>query len=190
MHDNNSERVSGVSLNIEESTYEDVKKIILKDRDGNIGRSDLRIPDLTDYIDICKKYGKVCVLELKSNFSKDELESIGNAFKEREYFDKVVVISFNFGVLLKYRELYPDQPIQYLTGYEYKFSDETVEKLQTLKADWDANYFTLNKENVDYCHSIGIKVNAWIVNKPEDAQALLDLGVDFITTNILELFIL
>lgn len=186
MHDSNAERVSGVSLNIKEAPYEDIKNVILNDVDGKVGRNDLRIPDLTDYIDICKKYDKVPVLELKMDFTKEELEEIVAFFKERDYFEKLVVISFKYDCLLRYRELYPDMPIQYLTGYEYKFSEETIEKLQTLKADWDANYLTLSKEIVDYLHSLGIKVNAWTVNKPEDAQALLDLGVDFITTNILE----
>lgn len=142
--------------------------------------------ETTCYIDICKRYGKVPVLELKSDFTKEELEEIAALFKERDYFEKLVVISFKYDCLLRYRELYPDMPIQYLTGYEYKFSEETVEKLQTLKADWDANYFTLSKEIVDYLHSLGIKVNAWTVDKPDAAQKMLDFGVDFITTNILE----
>ena len=186
MHDINTERVSGVSLNIAEAPYEDIKNIILKDVDGNVGRNDLRVPDLTDYIDICKKYDKVPVLELKVDFTKEELEEIVAHFKERDYFEKLVVISFKYDCLLKYRELYPDMPIQYLTGYEHKFSEETVEKLQKLKADWDANYFTITKEAVDYLHSLGIKVNVWTVDKPEAAQKMLEFGVDFITTNILE----
>ena len=32
-------------------------------------------------------------------------------------------------------------------------------------------------------HDLGLKVNVWTVNKEEDMQAMLDLGVDFITTN-------
>lgn len=35
-------------------------------------------------------------------------------------------------------------------------------------------------------HDNGIKVNVWTVDSPEDAEKLTQLGVDFITTNILE----
>ena len=32
-------------------------------------------------------------------------------------------------------------------------------------------------------HDRGLKGNVWTFNKAEDMQAMLDLGVDFITTN-------
>ena len=38
-------------------------------------------------------------------------------------------------------------------------------------------------EWVKQAHDLGLKVNVWTVNKEEDMQAMLDLGVDFITTN-------
>lgn len=41
MHDNDTERVSGVSLNIEEAPYKGIKNVVLKDVDGNTGRNDL-----------------------------------------------------------------------------------------------------------------------------------------------------
>lgn len=37
------------------------------------------------------------------------------------------------------------------------------------------------------CHDLGLKVNVWTVNKPEDMQWCIDNGVDFITTNDPEL---
>ena len=32
-------------------------------------------------------------------------------------------------------------------------------------------------------HELGQKVNVWTVNKPEDIQKIIDLKVDFITTD-------
>lgn len=37
------------------------------------------------------------------------------------------------------------------------------------------------------CHDLGLKVNVWTVNKPEDMQWCIDHNVDFITTNDPEL---
>ncbi|MBQ3093965.1 MAG: hypothetical protein IJC52_02230 [Clostridia bacterium] len=31
-----------------------------------------------------------------------------------------------------------------------------------------------------------MRINCWTVDHPDDARRLIDLGVDFITTNILE----
>ena len=32
-------------------------------------------------------------------------------------------------------------------------------------------------------HELGLKVNTWTVNQPEDIQKMIDLKVDFITTD-------
>lgn len=42
------------------------------------------------------------------------------------------------------------------------------------------------KELVDRIHSRGILVNVWTCDQPERAHKLVDWGVDFITSNILE----
>ena len=44
----------------------------------------------------------------------------------------------------------------------------------------------LSKENVNQLHSRGIKVNCWTCDDKADADELIEMGVDFITTNILE----
>ena len=52
--------------------------------------------------------------------------------------------------------------------------------------DADVGYGAIDKEYVDLLHSKGIKVNCWTVDNPEDAKRLIEYGVDFITSNILE----
>ena len=41
-------------------------------------------------------------------------------------------------------------------------------------------------EYIARLHGAGLKVNCWTVDKPEAAEKLIEMGVDFITTNILE----
>lgn len=65
IHDDDTERVAGIKLNVEESRYKELRKIKLKDLDGS-DRADLCFPSFDEYLDICKKYEKVCVLELKT----------------------------------------------------------------------------------------------------------------------------
>lgn len=186
IHDKTTARVSDIDVNIEESTYETIKNIILNDRDGKKGRSDLRIPDLNDYISICKKYNKVAVLELKSDFTSDEIEQICTCFKNSEYFDNLIVISFNYNNLVRCRDLYPDLPIQYLTYVADRFYTVNIPRVKAINADFDLEYRGVTAEIVEFCHLNGIKVNVWTVDDPVEAQRLIDMGVDFITTNILE----
>ena len=41
-------------------------------------------------------------------------------------------------------------------------------------------------EIMEKCHEKGVATNAWTVNNPDMARKLIDWGIDFITTNILE----
>ena len=43
-----------------------------------------------------------------------------------------------------------------------------------------------NEEILQKCREKGVATNAWTVNKPEMARKLMDWGIDYITTNILE----
>jgi glycerophosphoryl diester phosphodiesterase len=43
--------------------------------------------------------------------------------------------------------------------------------------------FKNKPEWVKESHDLGLKVNVWTVNTPEDIQQMIDLNVDFITTD-------
>jgi glycerophosphoryl diester phosphodiesterase len=61
-----------------------------------------------------------------------------------------------------------------------------MDEMVSYGLDLDIYYKRLNKETIDLLHSKGIKVNCWTVDNKEEAEALVDMGIDFITTNILE----
>ena len=78
----------------------------------------------------------------------------------------------------------PEAEIQFLTSGEV--NDELIDTLISGKLDLDIYYKRLTAENIALLHSKGIKVNCWTVDGKEDAEALVNMGIDFITTNILE----
>ena len=75
-HDDNAKRVSGVDINVEEANFEDLRKLRLFDNDGVTVRQDLYMPSLEEYISICKKYGKIAVLELKNKMKENDVYKI------------------------------------------------------------------------------------------------------------------
>ena len=52
-HDDNTQRVAGDAMVVEETTYETLRSLRLMDTDGQRGRNDLRIPSLREYVRIC-----------------------------------------------------------------------------------------------------------------------------------------
>ena len=186
MHDETTKRITNdeVDINIEENPYDAYRNIVLPDIDGSKVRSDLRIPLLAEYINICKKYEKICVLEVKNPFSEESLARMVKEIAALGYLDHVIFISFDWKICITLRRLLPDQQIQWLTSYEV--NDETIQKLVDNRLDLDIHYYQLNRELISKLHAAGITVNCWTCDSPEKAYKLVEMGVDMITSNILE----
>ena len=92
-------------------------------------------------------------------------------------------ISFNFENLVLLRQKCPNNKIQYLVE---SWDDEVLTKLQQYSLDLDIRYTSLSEEIVTAVHSIGHEVNCWTVNDVAVGEKLVRMGVDYITSNILE----
>ena len=182
-HDDDLKRIAGVNIPVETTSFADLQSIVLFDKDGTKGREDLRVSVLENYIAICKKYGKHCVLELKSDFTDEEISEIIDIINGFDYLESVTFISFVYSNMTKIRSVCPNQSVQFLFS---KFEDGLIEKLIANKIDVDVHYKALTKDIIDLLHENGLKVNCWTVDDPERAQELIDWGVDYITSNILE----
>jgi glycerophosphoryl diester phosphodiesterase len=99
----------------------------------------------------------------------------------------MIFISFEIDNLKVLRKLNKDINIQYLNGIEdNKKKEEVIKYCKELKIDADVYYNNITKEFIDNCHKNNIKVNVWTVDSKEDAERLINMGVDYITSNILE----
>ncbi len=182
-HDGNALRVGGVNVAMEQAPWELLREVVLYDTDGTKDRYDLRLPSLQNYISICKKYEKICVLELKSLFTPEETAALIDIIRSCGYLDSVIFISFHYDDLVNVRNVLPHQPCQYLTGDN---SDAMIQKLKESGMDIDIAHPALTAERVKAMHDAGLKVNCWTVDDPNRAEELAAWGVDFITTNILQ----
>lgn len=186
IHDESTKRVSleAVDINVEQSDYAEFKDIVLPDLDGSLVRGDIRIPLLSEYVSICKKYDKKCVLEVKNRFATEDIETMVKQIDALGYIDGMIFISFSWDNCIDLRRLLPDATIQWLTWEDV--SADRIEEMVANGFELDIYYKRLNKEAIDLFHSKGIKVNCWTVDDKNDAEALVEMGIDYITTNILE----
>ncbi len=190
IHDDTTERVSlGTSnINVLQGTIDDVKDIVLPDLDGSIERRDIKIPSLSDYVQICKKYEKKCILEVKNIFTVEDIKRLVEEIKALDYLENVIFISIEYENCVNLRALLPEAEIQYLA--RQKMDEEELQKITSIGVDAgiDIDYENpeRNKERIDMLHAHGVKVNVCICDNVELARELIDLGADFLTTNILE----
>ena len=183
IHDNSTKRVSDKEFDVEKSRYKKLKKVRLYDKVDKRFRSDLSLPDLTDYIRICKKYEKIAVLEIKNPMSDKEILGIINEISGEDYLENTIFISFDWDNLVKIKSNLPEQRVQFLTS---KWDDELIDKLKKYNMDLDIAYSAVTEELVRKLHENNIEINCWTCDEKEDAEKLIEYGVDYITSNILE----
>lgn len=182
-HDDTTGRLCTEDVRVEETPFDTLRTLKLHTADGDESRPELRIPTLKEYINTCKRYEKTAVLELKNEFTSEEIADICAEIDECGYFDKMVFISFCFENLVRLRELRPATTVQFLTD---KYDDSLPETLSKHDFDLDILYTELTAENMRTLHKAGVKINCWTCNDKSAAEYLIKNGIDYITSNILE----
>ena len=184
IHDDTTSRVSQKDLTVEQTDFETLRQVQLSDPLGP-PRKDLFLPSLEEYLSICKKYEKTAVLELKNPMTPDAVQRIVDIVSALGYLDRTLFISFYPENLVALREMQPNQPVQLLVD-RIPDPQALLTFLKQHRFGLDANYQAVTPEIVRLMHEHRIEVNVWTVDDPRDAEKLLDMGVDYITSNILE----
>lgn len=182
-HDDNLKRIAGEEIYLEKTSLKVLQSVVLYDKDGTKGREDLRPCTLENYLSIVKKYEKHAILELKSEFTDEEIAKIIDIVKSYNYLENVTFISFIYENLTKVKRILPNQSAQYLF---WKVTDEEIARLVRDKIDVDVWCKELTREQIEACHKAGLTVNCWTVDEIADGERFAEWGIDYITSNILE----
>ena len=193
-HDDNYKRLGGPETKIADMTTEAVLSTRLTSKRHGITYAGTPCT-LGEFLDICKEYNVVPVVEIKvsttihSNTKAenepvfDGIPALINLIDQKGLTDRVVIISFMPGVVDFIHRHYPDITVQVLAGDGDGTVMEWVEWCKQYNMDLDVVHTIVTKEAVDAMHAAGLKVNVWTVDRVEDFERVKAMGVDFITTN-------
>ena len=166
-------------LAIETSTYQDLKKIPLKNGE--------ELPTLKQYLLAGKKNNATTrlVLEIKPSPSGKER---GQLIAERVVemvrqcgVEKITeYISFDFAILKRVQSLQPSAFTHYLNGE--KAPDE-IKKEGISGIDYNISVFRKNPDWIKQAKALGLILNVWTVNDPDQLEWCINQSFDFITTN-------
>lgn len=187
-HDSDLKRIGGGNIGIDTTNIAQlVNAPILQTRSGKAYVGNLMT--LGDYIDLCKSYNVVPVIEIKwskdiySNDTRacyDGIPALMQLIADKKMTDKVVIISFMKGVMEHLHKNYPGVKYQMLISKDW---EKWVDWCKERKMDIDAAHTCITEEMVKAFHKAGVKVNAWTVDDPAIFKRLQQWGVDYITTN-------
>ena len=182
-HDDRTNRQCDRDLALEESTEAEIRSLRVRESGKDTFTDSLKLPYLSEYIDVCARYGKTAVVELKNPMAPEHIANIVRICEEGYDLSDVVFISFCFENLVEVRKIKPRQAMQFLCG---EYTDDLLPRLKEHGFGLDIYYKSLTKERVSDLHKAGIRVNCWTCDDRAEAEELLSWGVDYITTNILE----
>lgn len=169
-------------MEIEESTY--AQLLTKKLPNGE------KIPTLKEYLaEGMKQTGTKLILEFKpSSISKERSERIGElsvkTVKEMKAEKWVDYITFSYEGGKKAIATDPTANVAYLTGDK---SPAQLKEDGFFGFDYNIRVLRLMSGWIKEAQDLGLTVNAWTVNNPEDMKWLLEQNADFITTDEPEL---
>jgi len=179
-HDKKLKRLTGHNGFIEQTTFEELKNILVAGR--------YRIPTLQQVLE--KIGGKILLnVELKGENTAIPTAAILKQYLIDSQSDikKLIVSSKNWKELTLFKNQNTNIPIGVLSHYNIfleKGVDAIIEKGRELSAlAIHPKFSILNKKAIDRMHSAGFLVYSWTINSPKDIQKAIKLGVDGIITD-------
>lgn len=115
-----------------------------------------------------------------------------NILREKNATGNVIVGSFRQEVLDEFRaecsevatSASPAEASKFLAYYKTGIAASYAPPMQALQIPENVGYLNVvSKDFVEAAHKLNLKVHVWTINKPEDMQRLLDMGVDGIMTD-------
>ncbi len=144
-----------------------------------------KLPTVEEYLDAFAKcsYTKL-IIEFKPHKNKDREDELArkviDMVKQKRLQDRVEYISFSLNLVQQAKKLDTNADVYYLNG---DIKPEILSKMGLTGMDYNYNVLYKRPTWVKESHDLGLKVNTWTVNKPEDIQKVIDQKVDFITTD-------
>lgn len=147
------------------------------------------IPTIDSYLDLFCKYPDLqLVFELKSEgdslYEARAIPMLIDKLEEYGLTSRTDFISFSLNACKEMARRIPTMMVEYLGG---EVAPADLKAMGINGIDYHYSVFQKHPEWVAEAHGLGMICNAWTVNKEEQINEMLDLGVDFITTNAPEL---
>lgn len=140
----------------------------------------LKLPTLEEYLDVCKSWGIVPVIEVKE-IEESSISRLIRLIKQWGDVHQVIIISFSKKTLVQIRKLEEAMTLQWLAH----LNEENIKVCAKYKMAISCRYKEVTQKLVHQAHQQGVLVATWTVDLNEKMQELMKMGVDFITTNTL-----
>jgi glycerophosphoryl diester phosphodiesterase len=187
-HDETLERITGSTGKIQETKLATLKQL-------SAGRwfseefHQETIPTLAEALDSFKHIKKYLYFDVKPHcqWSEADIELLIQEISDKNLLKKSILTSFNEQFLSRCRQICPEIQLGYFITDIAEFPQQMNQAKTAGNAILSSWYKVLLKDPswVDKSHQQGLSVVAWTVDRQEDLQKLIQIGVKRIITNSL-----
>ena len=183
IHDKNTVRTTGLSLEVKNTNYRELKNLDAGSWKGAVWKDEL-IPSLEEVLKEVP-LNKEIFIEIKTSLEIiDPLISLVLSSKIMQ--KNITMISFNAEVIKEIKLRLPEVKRNLLTAFDPSYNEKDLPQLLK-KIDADGvgvqNHAKLTKDFIDKIKNINKDVHVWTVNEGEKAKKYSLLGLSSITTN-------
>lgn len=177
-HDQDLKNMCKSDKIIKNTNFIDLANETIKSGSNIKNYPNLKIPLFSEYLDVCSRYNKTAVIEIKRLNDITEIHKIIEIIENYPALN-VIIISFKMN-FLKYIRALSDIELLYLTLH---LNDETIYDCKLFDIGLNLNKESITKEVVQNIKDNGLKVGVFTVNNPVEALAFEKMGVDYLTTD-------
>ena len=147
-----------------------------------------RIPSLAEALEATKGRVLRMYTEVKGYRELEDLDRMVSIVRQADALADTVFISLDWGILDRIRGQEPSVALGFVVEEEARFEEAVRRVLDDGNAFVDASHRLLldRPELATSARQRGVALGAWTVDDPEEATALLELGVRGFTTNEVE----
>lgn len=179
-HDSSLLRMYKAELLIEETTFDDLKKLHIQTGNNVQTYTDeeLRMPTFQEYLDICVKYHAVPFIETKGMV----VEAVLHTLKQQNLLDKSVLSSIQFDHVKEARHLDSSIFIHHIFSTE----EQMLQLSELGYAGVSYNYPNLDEVPeglIARTHQAGVKVCLRAGDQADSVRRMVQMGLDYIPSN-------
>lgn len=176
-HDRTAVLADGTELTVSESTYDELTAQPLK---NPLTDDVIYICTMRRYLEIMRDNDMICFLELKGNYTDEQLHEIFGMVAEVYDLSKCIMQSFDFDNLINTSKMFPGMPLMYTYGHGEFDWRRCLKYGFSLDADLDV----ITPRVIRAFHRHGLEVALWTANTEEDFAYAKSMGIDYIESDV------
>lgn len=161
-------------------TYSDISKFVIDEGNGIGTYPDEKVPELSQALDLCKRYSMKPVIEIR-NSTSSQIKALCTLLSERKEKADFIIVSLIPDVLITVKERLPEAKLWLST---IVVTDYAVSLCKNYGfSGIDAQLFLLSAEDITKINAAGLTPAISNCNSLKDMESLYRMGVKYVETS-------